>query len=790
MLGFTLAEASETTSIQKFGVKPGNSPSENKKNLQKAIDWASESGAALWVEPSDEPYAIDGGIILKKNVSLIGVHGPTPRGTTHSTKKQPVGSVFAITDRENAFITVESGTQIKGIQFWYPEQTIKDPATIIPYPATIKVSETTRSQGVFLSCLTFYGEYLAFDFNAQRKFACELMTFEHCYGYPLSGEFIRMDYCYDVPRILHCHVNPAIQRFVGGQFSREVVDAVIAKKTFAFSINHTDNAQLMDLFTFGTYGGILLDGESYGQLTNFNFDCVAIGILKRGNNTKNRNWQIAQGSIIANTGEKVEDIHPIIIEGEGHTSLSNVEAFSGGNGALTTVPENMSWDYLLVRGDKKLTVSIWGARMRNYVSDSPISIENDQAVIQVAGSFDKDENIYNKTFGGAKSFNFDEKGISKEVLENYLNRSVTMASFLMPDHREGLRTDAHYSDDIRMIKNIGAKFIGRAIYRWGEESRLNKPDFWSDAKSLIDTLHAFDPEMVFQGCLFEIVTEDVNEVQIPGWVFEDFGLPVEDRSFSYEAMLNESDIYVNHWREGSSVPDISRLESQLWFYYLAGSYIDLGIEAFHLGQVELIGMNDPDRKDWAGLLTKIREYAEKHARRNWVLLDAHVPKGDMIKDGVSLIDFNSFPLRIKEIQEKPYEAVLEVNYLDALFNKSKGCITPSGWSCESLPYLVELDNYGRNRSPNEADTTSIFVWGWDEISWYAQQPESYRNDWLQYAFEWLRETDPNGHLQMPVSRMISCPNETNGNYHANTRSEACPIGYSQEETIKEIWSFH
>jgi hypothetical protein len=89
-------------------------------------------------------------------------------------------------------------------------------------------------------------------------------------------------------------------------------------------------------------------------LTNFNFDCVAVGILKRGNNTKNRNWQIAQGSIIANTGEKVENIHPIIIEGEGHTSLSNVEAFSGGNGALTTVPENQSWDFLPGSGRQKI----------------------------------------------------------------------------------------------------------------------------------------------------------------------------------------------------------------------------------------------------------------------------------------------------------------------------------------------------------------------------------------------------------------------------------------------------
>ncbi len=398
LFGFNLLYASESTSIQKFDVKPENRAAVNKVNLQKAIDWASSSGSALWVEPSEDPYPIDGGIILKKNVSLIGVHGPTPRGTVHPTKKQPVGSVFAITDTENAFITVETGTQIKGIQFWYPEQTIKDPLAIIPYKATIQVSKTSRAQGVFLSCLTFYGEYLAFDFNASQNNACELMTFEHCYGYPLSGEFIRMNYCYDVPRILHCHVNPAGQRYIGGQYSRAVVDAVIAKKTFAYTINNTDNAQIIDLFTFGTYGGILLDSESYGQLTNFNFDCVAVGILKRGSNTKNRNWQISQGSIIANTGENVEDIHPIIIEGQGHTSLSNVEAFSGGNGALTAVPENMSWDFLLVRGDKKLTVSIWGSRMRNYKSNSPVSIVNNQAVIYMSGCFDKEENLYNKTF--------------------------------------------------------------------------------------------------------------------------------------------------------------------------------------------------------------------------------------------------------------------------------------------------------------------------------------------------------------------------------------------------------
>jgi hypothetical protein len=376
-------------SIRDFDVLPDNNAEVNKTNLQKAIDWASTSGSALFVQPSEKPYEVAGGIILKKNVSLVGVQGPVPRGTKNPAKNQPVGSVFAIRDTQNVFITVESSTQIKGIQFWYPEQSLTDPAKIIEYPATIQVSQTKNTEGVTLRDLTFYGEYLAMDFKASSQHPCELILIEHCHGYPMGGEFIRIDYCYDIPRILHCHVNPAIQRQLGGQYPKQMVDAVVAKQKFTYAINHTDNAQLMDLFTFGNYGGIWLGPATYGQLTNFNLDCVTVGIFKGGDNPKNRNWQISQGSIIANTGSKLEEVHPIIIEGKGHTSLVNVEAFSGGNSALTNFGQ--SWDYLTVRGNDKCTISMFGCRMRDYKSEKPITNLNPNAVIQASGCIDKNE---------------------------------------------------------------------------------------------------------------------------------------------------------------------------------------------------------------------------------------------------------------------------------------------------------------------------------------------------------------------------------------------------------------
>ena len=388
-------------SIRTFGVLPENDAAENARNLQKAIDWASPRGAALFVEPSENPYRIGGGVILKKNVSLIGVHGPVGRGTRHPEKQQPVGSVFAIEDESAPFLTVESATQVRGIQFWYPRQPVSDGSRIIEYPPTIQVSQTKGAQGVTLSCLTFYGEYMAMDFAASRKHVCEQILFEHCYGYPLSGTFIRVDYCYDIPRILHCHVNPANRRLIDGGHRKGVIDAVMAKKSFCYEIDHTDNAQLIDVFTFGTWGGVLLGPASYGQMTNFNLDCVCVGIHKQGDSDFNRNWQISQGSIIANAGGPVKDIHPLIVEGRGHTALANVECFSGHNGALTTVGQ--SQDFLLIRGKDPLTVSLVGCRMRNYTADEPVTVENDQALIQASVCVDKDRQAYNKTYTPKKT---------------------------------------------------------------------------------------------------------------------------------------------------------------------------------------------------------------------------------------------------------------------------------------------------------------------------------------------------------------------------------------------------
>ncbi|HWB02373.1 MAG TPA: hypothetical protein VG796_05065 [Verrucomicrobiales bacterium] len=380
-----------------------------------------------------------------------------------------------------------------------------------------------------------------------------------------------------------------------------------------------------------------------------------------------------------------------------------------------------------------------------------------------------------------RSYQIDGK-VSEEVLRSYLSRSITMMQMLA-GHGD-------FEDNVRMLKNCGVKFVGRAVYNWGREEggEAALPARLEAAKTQAAKVHAADPEVILQACVFEIVSSGVDKLPVPAWAFEALGQPVETRNFRFADMGYASGRGQNQWGRDSCVPDVSRPETRLFFHYLAASYIDSGCEAIHFGQAELMNGNDPDLRYWEEILTRTRAYAAKHARRRVVLCDAHVPRGGLVREGRLLLDFHSFPLRIAEVPDKPQEGVLKIGYSDGIYGRSKGGLAPSGWKCDHLPFLVEFDNYGRSRKPGEAGMGGHWVWGWDEITWFSQQPESYRNDWLRYAWKWLSENDANGYLQMPGYRCLSGTKNGKRWYYANQPGKSIPDGFGQEETIRAIWT--
>ena len=380
----------------------------------------------------------------------------------------------------------------------------------------------------------------------------------------------------------------------------------------------------------------------------------------------------------------------------------------------------------------------------------------------------------------ARDYQFDG-GMSEDVLRAYLSRSMTLM-YLLLDH-------GNLDDNIRMMTNCGVKFAGRAVYDWGGEEGGEPalPQKFDRARRAAAKVHAADPQIILQACVFEIVSSEVDKLPVPAWVFRELGEPVENRNFRYDDMIYPDDIGKNQWGQGASVPDVSRPETKRWFFFLAASYIDLGCEAIHFGQAELMNRHDPNSEHWSAVLEAVRAYARKHARRHFVLCDAHVPDGGLVHEGKLLFDFHSFPLRIEELPDKPRQAQLRAGYTDAIYGRSKGGLTPSGWRCEHLPFLVEFDNYGSSRQPGKPGMGPYWVWGWDEITWFSQLSQNDRDEWLRYAWIWIREHDPAGYLEMPGYRCLSHAADGKRWYYVNKPSTATPEGFGQEQAVRAIW---
>ena len=189
------------------------------------------------------------------------------------------------------------------------------------------------------------------------------------------------------------------------------------------------------------------------------------------------------------------------------------------------------------------------------------------------------------------------------------------------------------------------------------------------------------------------------------------------------------------------------------------------------------------------MLALIRAYAAKHARRHMVLCDSHVPSGGLVRDGRLLMDFHSFPLRIKEVPDKPQEAILEVGILRRHLRPQQGRDDAQRLVVRA-PALPGGDRQlggqpapgaGRSREASGSGATT-------RSPGSRTRAEQYRDDWLRYAWDWVRKTDPNGHLQMPGSRTLRSPLDGKRWYYANRPSPAVPDGLGDEEAIRSVWA--
>ena len=54
---------------------------------------------------------------------------------------------------------------------------------------------------------------------------------------------------------------------------------------------------------------------------------------------------------------------------------------------------------------------------------------------------------------------------------------------------------------------------------------------FAKSRELAEKVHEADPEIILQACIFECVTQRMESVKIPEFVFRDFGMEPKDRCF-------------------------------------------------------------------------------------------------------------------------------------------------------------------------------------------------------------------------------------------------------------------
>jgi hypothetical protein len=309
----------------------------------------------------------------------------------------------------------------------------------------------------------------------------------------------------------------------------------------------------------------------------------------------------------------------------------------------------------------------------------------------------------------------------------------------------------------------------------------------------------FGNETVVGAYLPEVMKKDFLFGNVSDWVYAYFeeGIPAEKEEY------NSNNIqYMNDWRkegfgEGTIIPDMSRRITQFWFFERAAKYIDAGCELLSLGQVETMNDNDPGHIAYYRLVKAIRKYAAKNARRHFVLIEGetqgfyycpdfqdyiekefpqYLPKNNLkttwkinsilpdlqdkffddnhvsLSERQLIFDYHNQPLRMQETLDRyasspfSYQPTELKNDANWVFGNSKGGKNPNEWTVPHNPYHSMIDKGSVGRMKNASDgicdePECIFQWGYDEITWYAMQPDWYRMYWVCYMKNWFLETD-------------------------------------------------
>ena len=367
-----------------------------------------------------------------------------------------------------------------------------------------------------------------------------------------------------------------------------------------------------------------------------------------------------------------------------------------------------------------------------------------------------------------------------------------------------------YCKSIKMLVETNTQFVARAATAWFHESGFQEGGAYFEAsKQLIcDINAAYDcaglRRPIIQAGIFEGVG-DVNNITIPSEVISAFidEMTQEERDYYLDANGKpKENLEFNRTRmfTGNEY-DIRNMETKLWFFYQAKSFIDMGYTALHMGIYWFYASHDTGYVNLYNLLKKMREYAGSVG--SFVIMNGENPmpptdNGESAKLGGTdslLFDFDGRAMRPREISDPqvtgdggipyvgcdtpvdpdqfngtPCESIKMMAIIDTCtinsFGGSVGGISPSGCYYDQVPYFIYTDfgsglvNTGFGCPGIEilwdsvgvpSNGNSSLTWGYDDNRWFAEvmTPECREYWWQNFYCAQRNMHGGNGFFQIP-----------------------------------------
>jgi len=381
-----------------------------------------------------------------------------------------------------------------------------------------------------------------------------------------------------------------------------------------------------------------------------------------------------------------------------------------------------------------------------------------------------------------------QSDLKSDLVDRYLSRAI---SHFLP-----------WSNPLRsreFLRYTGIKYIHWSHLLWGQA-----PPEWNTLSAEIDAVHGSDwgCDVVYEAGVMEaIYRSQIDKAAIPDWLYqsmEELGInktrrpgPNGPRFFSYESMFDRTadkwpKDHIGRWvrdkdgKDQGSVPDITMVETQLWFAYLMTEYIDAGFEGIFFGQYELVGARDEGSECLWELTQFAKRLAAARGYRHAVFLSTHhycvAYKGQLSPDSPTIFTHMTWPSRLFYSSKHDFGMETGLNATnDGQHRTAAELQMVVKKPPFDLPVLIEIDNYGP--SP-PGSPIACNAEGDDEITAYKKKPHSARSAFLKYYYnEFQTYTNKRGrsgrvHLAPSGERMGYMPyNEQNG----------------EEETIKELF---